>query len=63
MDSEKIQQDDTFTTVQHAESCSIESTSVNEPYHLKRSLKARHIQVSNTLSGQNAESNHTMILT
>ncbi|CAO3677004.1 unnamed protein product [Umbelopsis vinacea] len=45
MDSEKIQPDDTFTTVQHAESCSVESTSVNEPYHLKRSLKARHIQM------------------
>jgi hypothetical protein len=61
MNSEKIQEDDTFSTVQHAEICSVESTSVNKPYHLKRSIKDRHIQVSNTLNGQNAEFNHTMI--
>ncbi|CAO3662134.1 unnamed protein product [Umbelopsis vinacea] len=45
MNSEKIQEDDTFSTVQHAEICSVESTSVNKPYHLKRSIKDRHIQM------------------
>jgi amino acid permease len=46
MDSEKTQQGDFAQTI-HDESLSEESISVNEPHHLKRNLKARHIQVRN----------------
>lgn len=46
MDSEKTQQGDFCQTI-HDESLSEESISVNEPHHLKRNLKARHIQVRN----------------
>jgi amino acid permease len=45
MDSEKYQQEDGISTVQHAESLSDEPFSVDQP-HLRRGLKARHIQVS-----------------
>ncbi|CAO3690861.1 unnamed protein product [Umbelopsis ramanniana] len=44
MDSEKTQQGDFCQTI-HDESLSEESISVNEPHHLKRNLKARHIQM------------------
>ena len=44
MDLEKTQQGDFCQTV-HDESLSEESISINEPHHLKRNLKARHIQV------------------
>lgn len=44
MDSEKYQQEEGVSTVQHAESISDEPLSVDQP-HLRRGLKARHIQV------------------
>ncbi|KAJ2963724.1 hypothetical protein NQZ79_g1260 [Umbelopsis isabellina] len=44
MDSEKYQQEEGVSTVQHAESISDEPLSVDQP-HLRRGLKARHIQM------------------